>query len=276
MLAISLLLVWTLAACPAAAAEPGPAVPSLRASYVERLPEGQIDWGSGLIQAKGVSAGGRQEARDTVAQALEEARRGLAAMLRRIPVASETLVCALLEGNEAAASQLANIVGGAQVVERKFYSDGGVEVRAALSMRGGFMQLVLPQEVTSITALRHVNGAAARPGQRYSGLVVDARGLGARPALCPRLLCEDGSEVFGPALVGRESAVQQGIAAYATALPEPGEGRTGKRPLLVRGLKAAGANHCDIVVSLADARKVRAAPESVEFLQRCRVLVVLD
>jgi hypothetical protein len=276
MRGVLLLLAWLAAAFPAWAREPAaPAGPCLQASFVQRLPEGQIDWGSGLIQARGVAAGGRLTTAAAQAQALQEAQEGLARLLRGMLIGSGRPVAAHLEGSPAASAELANIVRGAQVVERKFYSDGGVEVWAALSMRGGFLQLVLPPEVTSIAALK-VNGAEARQGSHYSGLVVDARGLGVRPALCPRLLCEDGGEVFGPALVRREAAVQSGVAAYATALPEAGDGRTGARPLLVRGLRASGPSRCDIVVSRADAQKVRSAPESVEFLQRCRVLIVLD
>lgn len=276
MVTLTLLLAVWLAASPVQAKEPAPKTGQcLGSGLVQRLPEGQIDWGSGLIQAKGVAEGGGLATPESLQLAVKNAQDALARLLRGMVLTPGKTVGVSL--SPAAGAELANIVRGAQVVERKFYSDGSVEVWAALCMRGGFLQLVLPPGVTSIAPLRQVNGAAARQGGHYSGLVVDARGLGVRPALCPRLLAEDGSEVFGPTLAGREAAVQGGVAAYATVLPEPGgSGRAGGTPLVVRGLRTAGPSRSDIVISRSDAQRVRSAPESVEFLQHCRVLIVLD
>jgi hypothetical protein len=275
---LCVLLVSVLAACPAWAkgGEALQARPCAGAGLVQRLPEGQVDWGSGWVQVHGVSEGGRLACAAAQGEATKQAQGALRGLLRRLLVTSKLSVGNLLEANQAADNELGNLVRAAQIVDRKCYSDGSVEVAAALCLRGGFLQLVLPHEMTSIAAVRQVNGGEARPGSQYTGLIVDARGLGVRPALCPRLLCEDGSEVFGLSLVRRESAVQRGVAAYAAAMPAAGEGRCGPRPMLVKGLRASGPGRCDVVLSRAEAGRVRAAPESVEFLQRCSVLIVLD
>lgn len=277
MLTVILLLLAAVAACPAEAKEPSREGSCLGAGYVQRLPGGQIDWGSGLIQAKGVAEGEGLTAPEAAALAVRNAQDALLRLMRGMVLAGGKTVAAHLQASPASAAELANIARGAQVVERKFYSDGSVEVWAALCMRGGFLQLVLPPEVTSIAPLRQVSAVNARPAGRYTGLVVDARGVGVRPALCPRIVCEDGGEVFGPGLVSREAAVQSGVAAYGAGMPEPGqEGRAGRQPLVVRGLNAVGAGRSDIVIGRADAQRVRSAPESVEFLQHCRVLIVVD
>jgi len=295
MLILTLLLVAMLSPCPAQARDAAqtpcqaasPRGASLRgaslqgaslqgASLVERAAAGQVDWGSGLVRAGGTAPGGALSCPEATALATRGAQAALAQLLRGVVLASGRTVGSALQANPAAAAEFANIVRSAQVVDRKFYSDGGVEVAAALSMRGGFLQLVLPPEVTSIAPVQQVTYCAARAGARYSGLVVDARGLGVRPALCPRLLSEDGTEVFGPAFVSREAAVQRGVAAYATALPDKAGGRAGATPLLVRGLRASGASRCDVVISHADAQKLRSAPESADFLQHCRVLIVVN
>jgi hypothetical protein len=271
-----MLIALPAAALPAVAKGPCAPAEGGVASLIQRLPEGQIDWGSGLLYARGTYAGGGLTSSAAAQEALKDAQRRLLSLLRKVTVASGRPVAGVLDARGAAGAEVANIVRGAQLVERRFYSDGGAEVAAVLSMRGGILQLLLPAEVTSIASVRQVSGAPHRPAAGYTGLVVDARGLGVRPALCPRLLGEDGSEVFGPALVSRESAVQRGLAAYAAALPQGGEARTGKRPLVVRALRASGVSRCDVVLSHGDCLKVRSTPESVEFLNHCRVLIVLD
>ncbi|MFH0810156.1 MAG: hypothetical protein V2A77_06765 [Pseudomonadota bacterium] len=269
----SLLLICVSAVCPSWAREPGGAGASI--GFVEHYPEGRIDWASGLVQAFGVSSGGAGVSSAAQAQALEKARRALASLLCKIMVSSGRSVGAFLSGNAAARAEMAEIIQGSQLIDRKYYSDGSVEVRTALSIRGGLMQLLLPREVKSIPSLTQVSGQI-RPEAHYSGLVVDARGLGARPALCPRLLAEDGSLVFGPALVRREPAVQHGVAIYVTAMPGGTEGRVGARPLVVKGLRASGQGACDIVLDRAEVSRVRSVPESVDFLQRRGLLIIID
>lgn len=269
MLALLLLQALLLAASPALAADGA-------ASYVERLPGGLVDWGTGLVQVRGASSGEGKAVEAGQAEALRQARQSLVEVLRSLTLTSGQPVGAALRRNPAAAAELTNLASGARIVERRLYSDGSVELVVALSIKGGFLQLILPPEVTSIVALQQVNGRCVRPGEPYTGLVVDARRLGLRPALCPRVLCEDGSVVFGPAQVRREAAVQSGVAAYATSPPTTASGKAGGRPLVVRGLRSAGPSGCDVVISRADANRIRSAPESVEFLQRCRVLIVVD
>ena len=52
----------------------------------------------------------------------------------------------------------------------------------------------------------------------YTGIVIDARGIQARPAMSPRIFDEDGKEVYGLANVDLEYAVKQGMSGYARDL----------------------------------------------------------
>ncbi len=114
-------------------------------------------------------------------------------------------------------------------------------------------------------------------GGGYSGLVVDARGLGARPAMSPRIVDEQGREVYGSSLVGREYAIQQGMAGYAKDLDKARENdRVAGNPLLVKAKDVTGQAGSDIVVSADDAERIRHAAAGSEFLKQCRVMIVLD
>jgi hypothetical protein len=111
----------------------------------------------------------------------------------------------------------------------------------------------------------------------YTGLVVDARGIQARPAMSPRILDEDGKEVYGAMNVDREYAVQQGMSGYARDLTAAQSNpRVTNNPASVKGLKTAGPGRSDIVIATADADRIRAASDNLTFMKKCRVMIVLD
>ena len=111
----------------------------------------------------------------------------------------------------------------------------------------------------------------------YTGLVVDARGFQARPAISPKIFDEDGSEIYGTLLVIKDYAIKQGISGYArdvtAAQSNP---RVTDNPLTVKAVSAQGAAMTELKISNEDARKVRSAKENLSFLQKCRVMIVLD
>ena len=88
---------------------------------------------------------------------------------------------------------------------------------------------------------------------------------------------ENGKEVYGPAFVSREFAVQQGLSRYMTnteaALNNP---IVGNNPILVKGLRAEGNDRSRVVISNADASRLLSMSENLSFLKQCRVVIVSD
>ena len=108
-------------------------------------------------------------------------------------------------------------------------------------------------------------------------MVVDARGIQAVPVLAPRILDENLEEVFGPAYVSREFAVQHGIVRYTTdKWKAKFDLRVSDNPLIVKALKTLWPGRCDFIISNADAAKLRSASEHLAFLKGCRVIIVMD
>ncbi len=106
---------------------------------------------------------------------------------------------------------------------------------------------------------------------------MDARGIQARPAMSPKIIDENGEEVYGSMHVDREYAVQQGMTGYARDLTAAqSNSRVTNNPLTVKGLKSDGPGKSNIVISNADASHLRAASENLTFMKKCRVMVVLD
>lgn len=108
-----------------------------------------------------------------------------------------------------------------------------------------------------------------------TGLVIDARGLGLRPALMPRILDHQGQEIYVGQIVTRTNAVQQGVAGYAKDVTAAANNfRVTDNPVVIKGIRASGAARTDVVLAQADAQALRQLGQKGDFLQYCRVIIV--
>ena len=163
-------------------------------------------------------------------------------------------------------------------------SDGSVEVYLKMNLRGGFTQLVLPQEIRQIDVIKQIkpdtNSSADIPNstsEAYTGLLVDARAIEVVPALFFKIVDESLQEVFGPAYVSREFVVQQGMAAYYTDMASArSDPRISDHPLTVKALRTDWPSRCDMVISNADASRLQSASEHLQFLKESRVVILLS
>ena len=110
----------------------------------------------------------------------------------------------------------------------------------------------------------------------YTGLIFDAQHLSFIPSASPKILDEDGREVYGSAYVAKEWVEKQGIVGYAKSLDE---GRANQRaagnPLVIKAMKVTGANNRDLIISNEDARKIRELAKNINFLDRSKVMIVV-
>jgi hypothetical protein len=115
------------------------------------------------------------------------------------------------------------------------------------------------------------------PGEIHTGLLVDARGLGLKPALAPRLLDEQGKELYASEVLDRSQAVQAGVAGYAKDLVAGSrQPRVTDNPLVVKGLRSSGAKATDIVLPDEGVKAIQQAEPTAHFLQQGRVVVIYD
>jgi len=92
-----------------------------------------------------------------------------------------------------------------------------------------------------------------------------------------KIVDEDGNEVYGSSYVSRDYAINQGMAGYAKDITAAQTNdRVTNNPLTVKGVRTADTGDSDIIISNADAARIKGAAENLEFLQKCRVMVVLD
>ena len=112
-------------------------------------------------------------------------------------------------------------------------------------------------------------------GGKATGIVIDGRGLGLRPALLPKIVDPQGQEIYVGQVVPRTNAVEQGVAGYAKDVNAAANNfRVTDNPAVIRGVRASGAARTDIVLSQTDSQVLRDLGKKGDFLQFCRVIIV--
>jgi hypothetical protein len=268
--------------------------------WVDKVGQGEVNWSAGYIEAIGIGAPpersyGKPQARPLALRAAKvDAYRNLLEITKGVQVDSRTTVKDFAVESDIINTQLEGLVKGATVVNQEYLSDGTVEVKLRMPLYGELSKVIIPVSIEKRKAIVQPEPAVQEPvapaapappapvvatpaPTAYSGLVVDARGIQARPAMSPRIFDEDGKEVYGSANVEREYAVQQGMSGYARDLTAAQSNqRVTANPVTVKALKTGGAGKSDVVISNADAQQVRASAEKASFMKQCRVMIVLD
>ena len=283
-LGLSLFLVVTLAA-PTVAGN----------TLIEELEYGCIDWSTGTVRVRGVGAPSTTDsgqATDTPTDILDIARHRAQANLLKTAYAIR--INAVSEVADRAAQSLAfrdglvALTRNATVTRQEYLSDGTIEIELSMNITGGFGQFVLPEEirqvepVTTMTVAEPAGDAATVPENGvtkdpYTGLILDATGIGAKPSLVPVVVDEAEEVVYGPAFVSREFAVSRGMSGFAATLDDArNDKRVGERPMIIKALRTRETGETDLVISTADAARLRSSVAHLNFLKACRVNIVMD
>jgi len=112
-------------------------------------------------------------------------------------------------------------------------------------------------------------------GGKATGVVIDGRGLGLKPALLPKIVDPQGQEIYVGQVVARTNAVEQGVAGYAKDVNAAANNfRVTDNPAVIKGVRASGAARTDIMLSQTDSQMLRDLGKKGDFLQYCRVIIV--
>ena len=276
--------------------------------YVQQFESGVVNWSSGEVRAVGIGAPPSNAANVAQARALGlraatvVARRNLLELLKGVQIDSSTTVQNFMIADDTVMSKVKGALLNARVVATTYMSDGSVEVAVAIGLRNGLSDAVAGRTPGAAAQAAPValtpsakpsppppsrpaipDGAPAlaplapRASGSFTGLLVDARGLGLRPAMSLRIFDEQGREVYGSSFVGRDYAIQQGMVGYAKELEKAARNeRVADNPLVVKAVAVSGQAKTDLVINNDAAELVRQAVRSNNFLEKSRVMVVLD
>jgi hypothetical protein len=247
---------------------------------------GNINWQDQIIRSTGIGAPNpKMPLAAQRAGALEAAKRialrNILETVKGMAINSETTVENAMMSSDVINTQVSGIVRNFRVAATRYMSTGDVEVDVEIPMSGILTDALLPGQ----------QGGVMMPGQNFpidpsflpqqsgvfTGLIIDARGTGLRPAIAPRVLDEQGNEVYGSGYVSRDYAVQIGVIGYEKDVNRARlNERVADSPLIITGIKAAGTNRTDVVITNPDAQMVIAAAKNLNFMEQCKVMIILD
>ena len=260
---------------------------------------GSVNYGDRTIQAIGIgfipenviNAGQARRAAMRIAK--QDALRQLIEIVNGVNVTSETTVSGAMFDDVIKTQVQGAIRGARRVGDPKYLSDTSVEVTYEVKM-ADISRVLLPMaEKAPTLKFENVNvGGAATPGASsdqgsnadsgptsggVTGIIIDGKGLGLRPAMSPRIMNQSGSMVYGPGQYSRDYAASNGVVGYAKSLEQAkADPRVQGNPLVIRGSSVSGSSAADLVVSNVDAGKIARADGSAGLLGNCRVMFVLD
>jgi hypothetical protein len=257
--------------------------------YTEILSAGLIDWSNGVIEATGTAEPPRKTANQAQARALAAqeaettAKRNLIETLSMLRVDSDHFAKEVVLTPDLFDQKMKKTVYNTAAMETFFLSGNRVKRVITLDLRGTLANILLPKTIREIDQIKggtvEGNSISSKSPKRkpHTGLVIDCRGLRVTPALVPRILDEDGNEIYGPAVVNRKDAVAKGAASYSKNFEDALRNRrVGANPLQVKAVSASGKNSCDIIISNADAARIIEVPANLNFLRTAGVMIVLD
>ena len=250
-------------------------------AVVQKLAHGEVNWSTRMITATGSGAANLKSASVAVARlnaeraAKLDALRNVIETLEGVQVTGKRSVGDLMSNGEIK-SKVQGMAQGFKVVDTRYYSDGSVDIVVQMPLSNELNSTLMSAAVEKDKSKKKVALSTSGAAQA-SGLVINAKGLGLLPSMAPRLVDEAGKEVYGTAVVASDAVAEGGLAGYAKDIEQAkADARTGDKPVVIKALRLAKKSKTDLVLSNADAEKLRAPDTNLQFLTEGRVIIVVD
>jgi hypothetical protein len=249
----------------------------LVAASAQAAPSATIDWEKRVIVARGqgapdLNAPNPAAARIGAERAAElDAFRNILETLKGVQVEGGATAGSLMQSDSVLRASVEGALHQFKIVDRRYFSDGGVELDVQMPLDGRVTELLIPKPASGEVAKLSTTGVEVG-----SGLVVLAKGLKVKAALAPRIMDEAGKEVYGPDFVQPGALRSNGIAGYLKSVPAAEQSaRVGAHPVQVKALRTS-ASGSDLVISNADAARLTDPKSNLGFLAEAKVIIVTD
>lgn len=246
--------------------------------------DGAINWSTGKILARGTASPSdkKSDSQDWVqGEARAAANRAIIKILKGIKLSNVQRVEEYAAKSDVILAGIEKTARDAVILKQFYTSALAVEMTVETTIHGGFLQLVLPDDIRQIPKIVPDDPTAGNASDAlepiYTGLVIDVSELNFEPVLNPQIVSEQGHDVYSSTFISREFAVNSGVVKYlcsmGQAIKDP---RVGDNPLVVKGLRKEGKENKSIAISMADYRNLEKRPERHLFFKECRVIIVKD
>jgi hypothetical protein len=241
-------------------------------AVTQKTEKGEINWSEKTITVTGSgtfsnSASNAAQARLMATKAAKmDAQRNLLETIKGVNVSSGAPAATVMATSEVRA-KVEGLVKNFEVVDTKYFSDGGVDVVVRMQLDGSLAEALLPDAGSKQAK------PAAPAANSNTALIVDAKGLKLEPAMAPKIFDESGKELFSSTLVAKDKVRDNGVASYVKSVDAAkADKRAGSKPLVLKASKRADGSKNDIVLSAADAAQLKDAG----YLSEGRVVIVVD
>lgn len=222
--------------------------------------------------------------------AVMDAQRNLSEIINGVQIDSDSTMQDLVVTSDTVRSKVSALVKGAHIIEEGANADGSyfVKMRVPLyGVTGSVAAAALPEltsevpvPVPDVTEPTLTNDEVEKiHSVSYTGVVIDASGLGLAPTFSPIIYDTNGRAVYGIKNIESSVAIARGMVGYASALADAASGsRAGDNPIVVKAAGVKGgknsSNMVNVVVSVEDADRILLANEEVGFLTNGAVVFV--
>ncbi|PKL76682.1 MAG: hypothetical protein CVV27_09005 [Candidatus Melainabacteria bacterium HGW-Melainabacteria-1] len=268
------------------------------AQVVQQTGNGQIDWTNGQIMVTGSGAAPSKGSMSTgqkrlMAQraAVADAYRQLAELVNGVNVDAETVVRDFVTESDVVRTRVSALIKGAQVGKPRYLSDGTVEIDVTLGVFGknSLASVIVPPALEKHDvqlrptpepqiSIPSATPETPLPAGSYTGVIVDCRGTGVKPAMSPRIVDANGQELYiGQRPIDPDMVVNIGIVGYVDSDSKArANSRVGSNPLMLKAVKAGGRFKTDAVISNDKGAQMLQADSRSDFLSRSKVLFIVD
>ena len=207
--------------------------------------------------------------------AIVDAQRNLAEQVSGVQVDAETTVENFVISSDLVKTKVSALIKGAVVVEEQMMPDGAYRVVMSMPMYGsqGLASAIMPAirdntpptpppPVISATITAEIRTQVQTRGVGYTGVIVDAGGMGLKPSFSPVIYDTNGRAIYGVSNFN-----------YDQTLP-----RVGATPLVIKAVQVRGGNNStnpvNVVVSVDDGDRILAANAQSQMLMNGSVVFV--
>ncbi len=252
---------------------------------------GRTFWTKGYIEVVGEAACDMAEALNEAdcylsarRAAIVLAQEKLSEMVNGVVIDGETTLRNELLVSSTLRTKTLGLIRGAEIIseDRVTLADGSILARVWMRMpltgEGGLTGPIL-EHAAQLAAERKIpvfEFSRTLPETAYTGIVIDATEIEARPAMAPKLFVLEKLEAaLSVDQVDFEIASREGLVEYAGTVEQALElkERIGERPILLKAVSTHGSTRSDLIISAEEGRRLAAGDPNGELIKRCKVVL---
>lgn len=246
---------------------------------------GMVDWTTQAVKSTGIGGINPKlppsvQRKNAIRAAQVDAMRNIIETLQGVNLTSETTVENAMIASDIIKTKVDGVIKSFRYTGKtRYMSDGSVEIDLEVPLYGKVGDALYPEQMggKTPTYANLPSDFNSQEPETYTGLIIDASGTDAVPAMVPNVLDEAGEGIYGQEFVPRESAVKNGVAIYAKSVEEARRNveKVGTNPLIIMAVRSSGLNKADLVISDGDVEKAALIADNTDIYDDCKVIIVV-